>query len=271
MIGLNALSKHDFVSSEQNARVPHRLNEIVPRKRPISASRLRNLCTDPGYTLKPPPPHKLHTAWHAMTRVSAACMHMLIPAEARGFFEQHSNPMRTLDNMFSFDTKKAKASRGKWQSARGSLELRFNIVLLALLAGNAHAFSKNSTLRGLRHQSTSVSFNRRMSTGLPSSPTVSAGGFHSCFTDQSNVLCWGLGSNGRLGYSGTDNIGDDEHPSAAGAVNLGTGLTATQVSAGASHTCAVLSSGDVMCWGYGLFGQLGYSGTDNIGDDEQLG
>lgn len=40
-------------------------------------------------------------------------------------------------------------------------------------------------------------------------------------------------------------------------VKLGTGETAVEVSTGSQHTCAVLSTGKVKCWGRGFFGNLG--------------
>lgn len=37
----------------------------------------------------------------------------------------------------------------------------------------------------------------------------------------------------------------------------------TQVAAGGDHTCALMTSGTVQCWGAGAFGQLGNGGTSN--------
>ena len=51
------------------------------------------------------------------------------------------------------------------------------------------------------------------------------------------------------------------------AVNLGTGRTATAITAGNSHTCAVLDNGTVKCWGYNSDGQLGLGDTTDRGDD----
>jgi alpha-tubulin suppressor-like RCC1 family protein len=94
---------------------------------------------------------------------------------------------------------------------------------------------------------------------------IAAGGQHTCalLTD-GTVRCWGLASVGRLGYGNLFNIGDDESPSVTGAVDIGG--TVVQVAAGGSHTCALLESGAVRCWGFAFYGQLGYGSTVNIGD-----
>ena len=96
---------------------------------------------------------------------------------------------------------------------------------------------------------------------------VAAGGSHTCARlDTGAVRCWGANTYGQLGYANTQTIGDDESPAAAGDVPLG-GL-AVQISAGGSHTCAVLESGAVRCWGGNLGGQLGYGNVTTIGDNE---
>ena len=90
--------------------------------------------------------------------------------------------------------------------------------------------------------------------------------YHTCVLFTSGgVRCWGNNASGQLGYGHTDNIGDDELPTAN--VNLGTGAI-SQIAAGGKHTCVLFTSGDVRCWGNNASGQLGYGHTDNIGDDE---
>ena len=52
----------------------------------------------------------------------------------------------------------------------------------------------------------------------------------------------------------------------------GTGIpAANRISAGGEHTCAISNHGRVRCWGWNLYGQLGYGNTTNIGDDELPG
>jgi alpha-tubulin suppressor-like RCC1 family protein len=84
--------------------------------------------------------------------------------------------------------------------------------------------------------------------------------------DTGNVRCWGYAAYGQLGYGNTNNIGDNEAPSAAGDVNVGG--TVQKLVAGYYHTCALLQGGAMRCWGYNRDGQLGYGHTSNIGDDE---
>ena len=77
---------------------------------------------------------------------------------------------------------------------------------------------------------------------------------------------WGLGTEGQLGYGDTLAVGDDETPSAAGAVAVGGAVTS--IAADSFHTCALLADQTVKCWGRNTHGQLGYGNTLVIGDDE---
>jgi cysteine-rich repeat protein len=98
---------------------------------------------------------------------------------------------------------------------------------------------------------------------------LAAGGYHTCaLMETGAVRCWGRGSHGQLGYGDTINIGDDpdETPATAGDVDVG-GIV-VQLAAGEYHTCALMETGAVRCWGSGLYGRLGYGNTFNIGDNE---
>ena len=108
--------------------------------------------------------------------------------------------------------------------------------------------------------------------------SISAGLAHTCARlDDGNVRCWGYGRSGRLGHQSLENVGDNEAPGRVPPVDLGSRRTALTVSAGGSHSCAMLDGGEVRCWGYGAYGALGYGGESNdpavpgppdIGDDE---
>jgi alpha-tubulin suppressor-like RCC1 family protein len=108
--------------------------------------------------------------------------------------------------------------------------------------------------------------------GNGSATEIAAGNNHTCaLMDNGTVRCWGAGGSGRLGYAAIGNLGDDEAPASAGNVFLGNNRFATAISAGGSHTCAVLDNGNLRCWGDGGSGQLGRGNTDDIGDDETPG
>jgi len=96
---------------------------------------------------------------------------------------------------------------------------------------------------------------------------LAAGGQHTCaILATGAVRCWGAGGGGRLGYGNTSSVGDTERPSSAGDVDLG-GI-AIQIAAAGLHTCAVLDTGAVRCWGSAQQGRLGHANLADIGDDE---
>jgi cysteine-rich repeat protein len=97
---------------------------------------------------------------------------------------------------------------------------------------------------------------------------IAAGRVHTCaLLETAAVRCWGSAAYGQLGYGNILNIGDNETPAEAGDVNVGERVI--RIATGWDHTCAVLETGKVRCWGHGLHGALGYGNTDNVGDDEE--
>jgi alpha-tubulin suppressor-like RCC1 family protein len=87
-----------------------------------------------------------------------------------------------------------------------------------------------------------------LSSGVAS---VTAGGAHTCaLLDSGAVKCWGRNQHGQLGIgSTTDSYVPVDVP------DLRSGVAA--VSAGGNHTCALLDSGGVKCWGWNDNGDLG--------------
>tara|TARA_B110000305_G_scaffold237097_1_gene299704 strand:- start:747 stop:3221 length:2475 start_codon:yes stop_codon:yes gene_type:complete len=81
----------------------------------------------------------------------------------------------------------------------------------------------------------------------------SPGSEHTCaILDNGAVSCWGYGDDGQLGNG---DYSPRYNPTLTN--SLGTGLTAVGLSLGSTHTCAILDSGSITCWGTGDKGQLG--------------
>jgi alpha-tubulin suppressor-like RCC1 family protein len=96
---------------------------------------------------------------------------------------------------------------------------------------------------------------------------IVTGTSHTCaLLDSEKARCWGTASSGQLGHANTNNIGDNELPFSAGDVNVGSNIV--QITAGSFHTCALLDTGKVRCWGNGANGRLGYGNAFSIEDDE---
>jgi alpha-tubulin suppressor-like RCC1 family protein len=105
--------------------------------------------------------------------------------------------------------------------------------------------------------------------------TVVAGADHSCVLfDDGTVKCWGGNSHAQLGLGDAEDRGDEpgEMGEELPTVDLGTGRTVTALSAGGTHTCAILDDGALKCWGDNHFGELGLGDADHHGErPEQMG
>ncbi|AUN98454.1 hypothetical protein C0V70_10125 [Bacteriovorax stolpii] len=100
---------------------------------------------------------------------------------------------------------------------------------------------------------------------------IAAGNAHTCaLTNNGKIRCWGDNTYGQLGYANMTTLklpGDYLDMAGTGA---GSGVV-TQIVAGSFHTCALLNTMEVRCWGRAVEGQLGRGNIDNVGDDESPG
>ena len=83
----------------------------------------------------------------------------------------------------------------------------------------------------------------------PRSPSRPASAHTCALLDTGQVRCWGNGGSGRLGYGNTNSIGDNETPGgSARSTSAAAGRRSRSAPADA-HTCAILDTGQVRCWG----------------------
>ena len=98
---------------------------------------------------------------------------------------------------------------------------------------------------------------------------ITAGNYHTCaLTIDGNVKCWGDGRNGQLGDGFSSDFISSYKSNVPVTVYADNSKTTPlsnilQISSNNNHTCALTSSGNVKCWGSGIYGQLGdgLSGT----------
>lgn len=89
--------------------------------------------------------------------------------------------------------------------------------------------------------------------------SISAGQQHTCGLDSNGqAYCWGANSYGQLGNNAT------AHRRTPVAVQHPVGVTFTSISAAEKHTCALDTTGQAWCWGYGAEGAMG--GGFSFGD-----
>ncbi|WP_437939613.1 RCC1 domain-containing protein [Sorangium sp. So ce341] len=92
---------------------------------------------------------------------------------------------------------------------------------------------------------------------------IAAGARHTCaILDNDKLKCWGFNDDGELGLGDTSHRGGG--PNQMGdllpTVDLGTGRSARAVAGGEHHTCALLDTDEIKCWGRAAAGAIGSPG-----------
>jgi alpha-tubulin suppressor-like RCC1 family protein len=133
--------------------------------------------------------------------------------------------------------------------------------LVAIASGGSHAcaIAGDGTLAcwganahgQLGDGSTVSSAKPVLARGVHGAAAVAAGAAHTCvLLTSGGVECWGANTNGQLGDGSTT---DTATP--AQVQGMQSGVAA--IAAGLAHTCGLLSTGTVLCWGANANGELG--------------
>ena len=99
--------------------------------------------------------------------------------------------------------------------------------------------------------------------GTGTASSVFASGFRTCaMVTGRGLVCWGYNTAGQLGYSNTTAQCNASGlaPSGLGVVSFGS-LTLSSLAIAPEFSCALLSDGNVRCWGLDSNGQLGLGGA----------
>src|ERR1700681_4853953 len=132
--------------------------------------------------------------------------------------------------------------------------------------GSAWAWGQGTS--GQLGNGTTTNSSPPVAVSLPSGTTVTAvaaGGNHSlALTSSGQVLAWGFNGTGQLGNGTTTNSNIPVQ------VSLPSGTIVTAIAAGAQHSLALTSSGQVLAWGGNTYGQLGNGTTSNSSTPVQV-
>jgi alpha-tubulin suppressor-like RCC1 family protein len=206
-----------------------------------------------------------------LTALSAGARHtcaLLASGHVRCFGENESGQLGT-------------SAAGPVDAERSAV-LRFTRPVTALATGTAHscALLDDGTVRcwgrgGSGQLGYGDAQDRKEAGSVPAVPlggsavAVAAGGDHTCAVlEGGGVRCWGDNSRGQLGLGNTEPLGDDELPTAAASIPLGS--EARALGLGLQHTCVTFHDGKLRCFGANGFGQLGLGHRRTVGDDESI-
>ena len=94
---------------------------------------------------------------------------------------------------------------------------------------------------------------------------ISAGGSHTCaISEYGGAFCWGNNQSGQLGTGNAAGLQINLSPEpVADAGNVSFSRGVRDISAGRTHSCAVLEDGSAYCWGDNSRGQLGTGDTNS--------
>src|SRR5262249_25600709 len=104
--------------------------------------------------------------------------------------------------------------------------------------------------------------------GTNGTATKMALGFaHSCaLLAGGKVKCWGANNRGQLGLDDATKRADRSGQMVPALKPVALGGTATDIAAGSQHTCAIITPGNVKCWGDNSLGELGQGNVNTLGD-----
>ena len=100
--------------------------------------------------------------------------------------------------------------------------------------------------------------------GLPSSfnaTQVAASSYGACTSNETHAWCWGENDHGVIGDGHDDHQDGGAKRSVVGSGTFDAPITDLQC--GDDHCCMLLASGNMSCWGYNEYGQLGDGTTTN--------
>jgi cysteine-rich repeat protein len=96
---------------------------------------------------------------------------------------------------------------------------------------------------------------------------LSVGHLTSCVLTDAGLKCWGANGGGQLGLGDTESRGGKPNQMGASLPFVDVGFEVAAVDAGAASTCALGTRGQVKCWGFNEYGQLGLGDTQWRGDE----
>jgi alpha-tubulin suppressor-like RCC1 family protein len=98
--------------------------------------------------------------------------------------------------------------------------------------------------------------------GSETATSITTGTEYTCvLLDDDTVKCWGRDN---YGQGGTVKKFEVNSSPPENAINLGNDRTATAITAGNFHTCAILDNSSIKCWGFNASGQLGLGDTSTV-------